>query len=524
LTVVGQSLSVDKNQLDFGDVEESTPDSRPIHVINHSNETVEITNIQFFKVNGESAFNTNISEASVLPNSSINIWVRFIPGQNISYNTEMLIETASEGAISIDLIGNGRFSNTYYASTFNKREEELKIALSALLNDHSTLGYSEARNRLFMDIDNEATNGSGANQNTVTDVYTGLQLKGFIDRADAENKGFAAEHAFPQGIFNFGEPMQSDLHNMFISDKSIVEARNNTPFGVISEEPIWQQRGSLLDSNVFEPRDEQKGKAARAMMYFVLRYGDFDDYMQSQDALLREWNNKFLPEEKEYQRNNAIYLTQGSRNPFVDYPQFLDRISDLSGYSQETPVATVYEATGSIGFGTVNTRDTFVYSYVLVNTGNVPVMLSELAVTGPFQIDVPTEFRLQPGEDLTIPVKFWSGQSGQFNGKLSWKSDVPDKEQVVVPIVVDWVEVKPYVAVKGVTVYPNPSADRIYIDMVEIKEPARIELCNSNGYTVLTKVINGPEWVSLMGILPGIYYLHVQYRSEEFLTKVVKAE
>ena len=67
-----------------------------------------------------------------------------------------------------DLIGQGRYSKSYYSATENKEEELLKDAIQTLTgNGYVSLGYNTARDKMFMIIDNQAVNGQGASQNTL---------------------------------------------------------------------------------------------------------------------------------------------------------------------------------------------------------------------------------------------------------------------------------------------------------------------------------------------------------------------
>jgi endonuclease I len=88
---------------------------------------------------------------------------------------------------------------------------------------------------------------------------------------------------------------------------------------------------------VFEPRDGQKGDAARAVFYFSIRYGDgcqvkplavFDPaHPAASEAVLEEWNLHDPPSDHERQRNDVIEVEQGVRNPFIDHPELVDRVS-----------------------------------------------------------------------------------------------------------------------------------------------------------------------------------------------------
>jgi endonuclease I len=43
-------------------------------------------------------------------------------------------------------------------------------------------------------------------------------------------------------------------------------------------------------------------------------------------SLFLEWHEDDPVDNFEIQRNNRIYAYQGNRNPFIDYPEYVDRI------------------------------------------------------------------------------------------------------------------------------------------------------------------------------------------------------
>ncbi|HIP31147.1 MAG TPA: T9SS type A sorting domain-containing protein, partial [Crocinitomicaceae bacterium] len=77
---------------------------------------------------------------------------------------------------------------------------------------------------------------------------------------------------------------------------------------------------------VYEPRDAQKGNAARAIMYMVVTYGfnlNGDPAATNQDQeLLKTWHYADLPDDYEIARHEYIYNLQGNRNPFIDSVEF----------------------------------------------------------------------------------------------------------------------------------------------------------------------------------------------------------
>lgn len=145
------------------------------------------------------------------------------------------------------------------------------------------------------------------------------------------------EHTWPQSKFSgrFDKGMQkSDLHHLFPTDNEMNGVRGNIEFGEVAKDkkklkcPVARY-GAPVGSNseVFEPPQEHKGNVARALFYFSVHYGM--PITPRQEAFLRKWNQEDPVDEEEMKRNNEIFKAQGNRNPFVDYPELADRISDF---------------------------------------------------------------------------------------------------------------------------------------------------------------------------------------------------
>lgn len=135
-----------------------------------------------------------------------------------------------------------------------------------------------------------------------------------------------AEHIVPQSWFGGGEPMKGDLHHLFICEPECNIARSNFPYDDLY---FHESPNQLLDNNCgviaggrFEPKNG-KGTAARAMLYFLVRYPKvIKKPFRSQInlPLLFRWNQDFPVTIYEKHRNQAIYRIQGNRNPFIDFP------------------------------------------------------------------------------------------------------------------------------------------------------------------------------------------------------------
>ncbi|HWO76854.1 MAG TPA: endonuclease [Bacillus sp. (in: firmicutes)] len=144
-----------------------------------------------------------------------------------------------------------------------------------------------------------------------------------------KNFKYNCEHVVPQSWFNEREPMRGDIHHLFTCDPVCNSIRSNFPY---TDFPNYNPTQKTIkrvektcgkaENSRFEP-ENGKGAAARATLYFLLRYPDqieakFRDQLDIN--LLLKWHQEFPPDLYEKHRNQAIYEIQGNRNPFIDFP------------------------------------------------------------------------------------------------------------------------------------------------------------------------------------------------------------
>ncbi|MEO0899223.1 MAG: endonuclease [Bacteroidota bacterium] len=429
-----QGIRAGVASLSFSDASELDSLQLSLFLINPYDVPVVIEEIRLYDTFGMEGFSVSDDSLTLPANGFQKIDVFFHPGQNVFHNSELVAITKNGlGAIAVDLQGQGTFSLSYYSTTQNLSQQALKNALkSRISSGQQSLSYNIGRDRMFMDVDNKRFNGEGASTNTLECVYTGSLVTGYSNRSAAQNMGFNTEHTYPQSFFAQGLPMRSDIHHLFPTTATSNSQRSNLPFGLVSN-PSWQQGGSKMGGGVFEPRDKHKGNVARAMLYFVTRYQNYSNFLNSQEAILRQWHEQFPPTSIDSQRNEAIFSFQGNRNPFVDYPQLANRISSISSTSNENLIQ-IDQPYSSISFPDQSVSDTNRFSYVIMNNGRLPVTISNVQTTSSiFTLNQP-DTTLEAGEDLTMLIQFAHDQPGMYEGAISFDTNVPGQTSQSIPV------------------------------------------------------------------------------------------
>jgi endonuclease I len=168
---------------------------------------------------------------------------------------------------------------------------------------------------MFLDLDNESGH--------IECVYTGEEKDNVSHMPNPSDMN--CEHTWPQSHGATGIA-KSDLHHLYITDSRANSCRGNLPFGYV-EHPDWEEGGSCRGDGKFQVRPCHRGNVARAIFYFAVRYDRMVD--PEEEQALREWHAQDPVDEEERQRNEGIFAIQRNRNPFVDHPEFVSRISNF---------------------------------------------------------------------------------------------------------------------------------------------------------------------------------------------------
>ena len=243
----------------------------------------------------------------------------------------------------------------YYSSLDGKSGEALKNQLHDIIFSHTQLTYSSLWNYFPQtDAYPEQVNGRvlvwdmySDNWNTRRYYYYG------------GTGGLNREHSVPKSWWGNSGSTNSDIEkflagtdlmHLFPSDGNANMAKSNYPLGEV-DVPTYDNGVSRVgyavtgqgggSSRVFEPDDAYKGDFARVYFYMATCYQEytwkytymFVDKSQSYLSLkpwaynlMLEWARQDPVDQKEIDRNDAVYRIQGNRNPFVDDPMLMEYI------------------------------------------------------------------------------------------------------------------------------------------------------------------------------------------------------
>ena len=166
--------------------------------------------------------------------------------------------------------------------------------------------------------------------------------KTYQDNGGSEGDRWNREHVWAKshGGFSNNSYPGTDIHHVRAADKTVNSSRGNKDFDN-GGESHHEATGCKTDTDSWEPRDGIKGDIARMMFYMAVRYEKDDSYdLQLVNNVtdsnskgehgvlgtLLKWHIQDPVDQFEKNRNNKIQDIQGNRNPFIDHPEFAQKI------------------------------------------------------------------------------------------------------------------------------------------------------------------------------------------------------
>lgn len=155
-----------------------------------------------------------------------------------------------------------------------------------------------------------------------------------------KNEIMNVEHTWPQSLGAKREPLRGDMHHLFPTDSRANSTRGNHPFAEVrgkdarpnceiaqAGDAIDPDNGRTTRTHAFAPPIKHRGNVARAMFYMATKYGMHISELE--ESYLRKWHQEDPVDAMELKRNGLIEDAQGNRNPFIDFPETVSRISDF---------------------------------------------------------------------------------------------------------------------------------------------------------------------------------------------------
>lgn len=233
----------------------------------------------------------------------------------------------------------------YYKSLIGKKDAELKTAASDLIKNFTSVRSYNSLPDYFKVTDVRPV----ITPQVWWDMYSDMMVETRIQFGTYMNR----EHSFPKSWWGGDTDVKAytDLNHLYPGEAKANQAKSNYPLGEVRTASKFYNGVSMVGSPkdglgggsalVFEPDDEYKGDFARTYFYMVTCYQDYtwarnNMYMLQQNTyptlsgwavdMLLKWHREDPVSDKEQNRNDNVYMIQGNRNPFIDYPELAEYI------------------------------------------------------------------------------------------------------------------------------------------------------------------------------------------------------
>lgn len=250
----------------------------------------------------------------------------------------------------------------YYAAAEGVAGPALRTALHQIVRGHAVVPYTSSSGndtRAALRVLDE----DPLDTTRVVLFYSGATD---LKSAFGVSTGWNREHVWPASYGLGSGAAYSDLHNLRACDWNVNSARGNKWFDLalpgsagFADPAHPEAPGCRANHAAWEPPAAFKGDVARIVFYMDVRYegtaGEPHLQLTSDPAavaagapflgrleVLRQWHLQDPPDAAERLRNDRVFtLYQGNRNPFVDRPEFVERLYGDGSSPGEPPPSSL---------------------------------------------------------------------------------------------------------------------------------------------------------------------------------------
>lgn len=437
----------------------------------------------------------------------------------------------------------------YYNSITTQQCGPLKTALATIIsNGYNSKSYDALWNQYLLTDVKPREVGSGSAM-VIYDIYSDnpvgpdpynftpgtKQCGNYKKESDCYNR----EHSFPKSWFNDASPMYSDYIHLLPTDGYVNNQRGNYRYGEVGSASFTSLNGSKLGTSsfagitgtVFEPIDSFKGDLARIYLYMVTRYesklsqwnGYNTEGAKTLDGtsfpaveipylrLMLKWHHQDPVSQKEIARNNGAYSFQSNRNPFVDHPEYVDRVWNANCPGLGLLPVDILDFQGKLNGGKV------LLNWTVMNEENLKYYEVERSFNGrDFEYVARVTAEKQSRYQYNDNVESFNGRSLFYRLRkvdVDGRYSFSDVLSINIPLNVKF------------SLYPNPARDKVFVNINNNTNSAvQLAVSDVQGRKVLTqtaKAVNGQLVLDVASLTPGIYFVTVSIQGSQWMQKLV---
>ena len=317
----------------------------------------------------------------------------------------------------------------YYEGTAGLNGQALKLKLHQIINNHEVRSYSEFRDVILPDLDQDPNNA----ENIIL-FYKNSSIPIANFASNNEPDFWNREHTWPSSHgFNDEDTAYTDVHNLRPSDATVNSSKSNKDFNDVEnteENAEGEAPDTYTNADFWDPRDEIKGDVARILFYMATRYESESLDLELVDRIsfsnepelgvlftLIKWHEQDPVDDAERERHEGAFGYQGNRNPFIDHPEWINEIWG----GATTPNLILNKLNFSADFGNIELGSAYEQQYE-INAYNLTDDIT-VKVDAPFYVSA-------DGENYTDSIGFTSNNevAQTFTVYLKFEPNAEDQE------------------------------------------------------------------------------------------------
>lgn len=288
------------------------------------------------KVVGVGSFQSSYTVRESVANTTyyFAVFTYSVSGTNTNYKTDNPLKD-SKATKGKNLDG---YYDNYRIDLANAIEK-----MTELLYNHTPLLYGDYDDKVVRNILEKDTVIANESRKYVVCEYSNIihDYEDDIDFNDYNREHVTAKSWMPSDPANNATKETSDYFNLFLVKANVNQnLRSSYVFDEVvntnATEGDCKNGNNIAGLISFEPKESIKGNVARTLFYQLITYDgkggswafdDLQNFGSDQDVdLLLQWHLQDPVDDFEIARNEYIYKEQGNRNPFVDFPDWVNCI------------------------------------------------------------------------------------------------------------------------------------------------------------------------------------------------------
>lgn len=439
----------------------------------------------------------------------------------------------------------GKSFGAYY-NGIDPKLPNFVTSLGAKIYPHDTIFYS---NNIPQFINPWLTRDTSNGQKVVTCVYTNHQYiynEPFQWANGSNGAVLTREHTWAQSWMpsNVGNPdwpnaagtnkelpEYNDLFNLYPAHQVNANARrSNNPFDEVVTPTYTAPTGygmlgkDSANRTAYEPKPEQKGDLARSLFYMAVCYNGVNGKnwsipAQQNIALLRQWHQMDPVDDMEIAKNEYIAATQKNRNPFIDHPEWADRInfSNMSYIPMDTtiPKKPFVELIKPVSSDIWGKGKASVVSWSAADVDSIMVYFSDDSLTTTLLLGTypanQDSINFIGGFVYTRPtgiviIKDKNSMAADTSAYFKLDRLIGMKELIS----------------KQVLIFPNPVSETLFIDPTKLNSPGLVVIKDVLGQIVFETEISGKTEIDLRSFEHGVFLIQLNFGEITFFQKIFK--